>query len=745
MPEPIATPITGDASLFRHLVDSIQDYAIFALSAEGKVVSWNAGAERIKGYSTEEAVGLPYEKFFTPEDRERGVPGRLLRLAAEQGRVTVEGWRVRRDGSRFRAFVVLTALRNENGALAGYAKVTRDVTEARAAEEALRSRERQLSDAQDLAGLGSWSWDVQDDRVAWTDKLYEIYGLDRQTFPATFGGYLERVHREDRERVRGLIEEVYRTGQSFDFEERIVRPDGSVRWLRSRGRAERDDAGQIVRLLGACLDITELKEAEAQSRRLAAEQAARAAAEAYAVGLRFLTAAGAALASSLDYEQTLSRVAELAVPEVADWCAVDLVTEEGTLHRVAVAHLDPERVALAERLARDYPAPRDAPQGAWHVIDSGLPQLFTEIPDEVIERSARDEEQLRLFRALGLRSAIIVPLAGRTEVLGALTLVQAESGRRFADQDLRILTELGRLAGLAIDNARLHGEMERQNVVLTEQATELELQTDELQTQANHLEEVMAQLEESNAELQQRTLEAEEANRAKSDFLATMSHELRTPLNAIFGYADILDLGVHGPVTDAQRESLDRIKRNQRALLTLINDVLNFAKLEAGKLEVSIGDVSAQDVVSDVGAVAAPQLRNRGLRFEAEPVDPGLMVRGDRERVEQILLNLLTNAAKFTPTGGEVQLSVRADGEGVRFSVRDTGPGIPAERLEAIFDPFVQIGRQAENTGERGVGLGLAISRDLATAMAGKLSVESVVGAGSTFTLTLPRAGDDFR
>jgi PAS domain S-box-containing protein len=742
MSDPIASHAPGDPALIRHLVDAIEDYAIFAMRADGTIASWNAGAQRIKGYSSAEAIGQPYAMFFTEEDRARDVPAQLLAAAAEAGSTSVEGWRVRKDGSRFRASAVLTALRASDGTLTGFAKVTRDVTEARAAEEALRLRERQLSDTQDLAGLGSWIWDAVEDRVTWTDKLYEIYGLDRETFAATFGGYLERVHPDDRDRVRSLIEDVYRSGSTFDFEERIVRPDGSIRYLRSRGRAVRDEAGRSVRLMGACLDITDLKQAEVQARELASEQAARAAAESYAAGLGFLAASSKVLASSLDFEETLRAVADLAVPEVADWCAVDLLAEDGTLRRVAVAHPDPAQVEVAQRLAELYPTPRNASTGIWHVIDTGEAELHAHIPDELITAAATNEEHRQMLRSLGLKSAVTVPLTGRSRVLGGLTLVQAESGRRFDEQDLRILRELGRLAGLAIDNAQLHLELERQNGMLAEQATELELQTEELQSQAHHLEELMARLEVSNEALLARTAEAEQANRAKSDFLATMSHELRTPLNAIFGYADILDLGVHGPVTEAQREALERIKRNQRALLVLINDVLNFAKLEAGKLEVTIGDVPVAEVVGNVAAAAGPQLEAKGLRYVDQPVDRRLRVRGERERVEQILLNLLTNAGKFTPAGGSVELTVSAEEEVVRLSVKDTGPGIPPDRVQAIFDPFVQLGRQAENTGERGVGLGLAISRDLAEVMMGSLSVESEVGAGSTFTLTLHRAED---
>jgi signal transduction histidine kinase len=250
----------------------------------------------------------------------------------------------------------------------------------------------------------------------------------------------------------------------------------------------------------------------------------------------------------------------------------------------------------------------------------------------------------------------------------------------------------------------------------------------------------MEELESINKELQERTSDAEAANRAKADFLAAMSHELRTPLNAIFGYADLLDLELHGPITESQHHALDRIKRNQRALLALINDVLNFAKLEAGKLDLNIVNMTVGELIADLDAVISPQIQARRLQYECEPCAPDLGVRGDRERTEQILLNLLTNAMKFTRPGGVVTLSAEADAGVVRLRVRDNGCGIPPDRLDAIFDPFVQIDRMSAEAGNRGVGLGLAISRDLARAMGGTLSAESVVGEGSVFTLSLPCA-----
>ncbi|WP_420130526.1 ATP-binding protein [Longimicrobium sp.] len=278
--------------------------------------------------------------------------------------------------------------------------------------------------------------------------------------------------------------------------------------------------------------------------------------------------------------------------------------------------------------------------------------------------------------------------------------------------------------------ALLNRDLELANAQLEESAVELETQAEELMHQRAEREELLVRERELRAD-------AEDANKAKASFLAVMSHELRTPLNAIGGYAEIMSLGARGPVTEKQQGDLERIQVNQRHLLGLINSILNFTRLEAGQVQVTLERVTLAPLLHGLEALIGPQMRAKPLELTIDDCGAGAVL-ADEEKLRQILLNLLTNALKFTPAGGRVEVGcARVDGE-VRVHVRDTGRGIPPEQLESVFEPFVQVDRHVTPHNDQGVGLGLAISRELARRMGGNLRAESEVGVGSVFTLTIP-------
>ena len=239
------------------------------------------------------------------------------------------------------------------------------------------------------------------------------------------------------------------------------------------------------------------------------------------------------------------------------------------------------------------------------------------------------------------------------------------------------------------------------------------------------------------AEAAEARAEAEAANKAKSEFLANMSHELRTPLNAIGGYVQLLEEGIAGELNAKQLEYLRRTHRSQEHLLGLINDVLNFAKLEAGRVQFDVSNVQLSDTLAEVDDLILPQVAEKGLVYRNCGCDSDVIVRADPDKLRQILLNLVSNAVKFTPSGGRISIACEVRGSQVGISVQDSGIGVPADKRDAIFEPFVQVGKGPDR---QGTGLGLSISRELARAMKGDLTLTTEMGKGSTFTVTVPRA-----
>lgn len=454
---------------------------------------------------------------------------------------------------------------------------------------------------------------------------------------------------------------------------------------------------------------------------------------------RLLLEASAVLASSLDYEQTLRNISNVIVPQYADWYFVDVIdTTTGEAKRLHIDHRDPEKVALAKRMAERYRDQRED-RGVRKVLRTGETEWMREIPQELIREIAQSDEHQDMLLRLGLRSYIVAPLKSHGKILGAIGFITAESGRLYDVDDVALAEDLGHRAGQAMENARLFHEVDDQRKQLVDQQMELEAQAAELEESALELEETNHTLREKTEEALRARDEAFRANKAKSAFMAAMSHELRTPLNAIMGYVDLLALEVHGPVTEEQRERLERVKRSANHLLGLINDVLSFARLEAGRLNYEIEPFAIDEVLSSTEEVLAPQIETKQLRYTTRNECSGGRVLADREKVLQILINLLSNAVKHTPAGGEIVVTCARRHGRIMFSVRDTGPGIPAEKHDEIFKPFTQV--EDPYVGDRkGAGLGLAISRELARAMNGDVTVQSDVGAGSTFTLSLPSA-----
>jgi signal transduction histidine kinase len=347
------------------------------------------------------------------------------------------------------------------------------------------------------------------------------------------------------------------------------------------------------------------------------------------------------------------------------------------------------------------------------------------VEDGVVARFRQSFDESLVTRLQGLFGEgggdgfIGVPLVVRGRVTGLLAVMRPRAAPATAEDEV-LLSALADQTAAPLEHALLAERMERatlvaDNVRLYEAERAARLVADEARA------------------------DAEAANRAKSEFLANMSHELRTPLNAIAGYVELIDMGLRGPVTDEQREDLRRIRAGQRVLLRLVEDVLDVAKLETGRIALDLANVPLHQVLSAAEALVFPQLFAKSLRYEYRPCDPTLTVRADRERLQQVIVNLLTNAIKFTPEFGQITLSTEHIGASVHIRVTDTGRGIPGDKLDEIFEPFVRVENSFTRSTE-GTGLGLAIGRSLSRAMGGDLTVVSTLGHGSVFTLTLTAA-----
>ena len=426
-----------------------------------------------------------------------------------------------------------------------------------------------------------------------------------------------------------------------------------------------------------------------------AEAVARASAEAAGRRLALLADASAGL-SSLDYEEMLQHIGRLAVPSFADYVMIDLLDSAANIRAVASVHVDPAKERVLRRTWRYYPGADDVDHPWRKALAAGEPVLVAEVDDTWLQQVARTPEAHADAATLNPRSLIIVPLAARGNTLGIATFVLSDSGRRYGSDDLSLAAEIGRRAATAMDNAQLYRQSESAR------------------------------------------REAEAASRAKSQFLAVMSHELRTPLNAIIGYSELVELGVHGPVTDEQREAMGRVRRSGEHLLSLVNKVLNLERSDAGQMEADFVTLAVGQLFEDADALTRPQAEAKKITLSVEVPPPDLLVLCEREKAGQVLANLLSNAVKFTGSSGRIALSYEADAEMVRLLVTDSGIGIPANALERIFEPFVQLDSGLTRSAE-GAGLGLAISRRLARLMGGDLTVASEVGRGSTFTFSLVR------
>lgn len=453
----------------------------------------------------------------------------------------------------------------------------------------------------------------------------------------------------------------------------LVRRDGTELSIDDSAAPIRDSAGDLVGVVLVFRDVTD-------------ERAA-------ALRQSFISRATVELNTSLDYQATLATVARLAVPAIADWCAVDVLEDENveatgnahgqaarpqqTLQRLAVAHIDPAKIAFVSEIERRYPPDPNAPSGVPNILRTGKSEMIVDIPPALIDAAARDDEHLALIRALDLHSYIGVPLITRGQTIGVISFVMAESRRRYTSEDLEVARLLADRAAAAIDNARLFRESQRAQ------------------------------------------REAELANRSKDEFLAILGHELRNPLAPILTALELMKLRA----PDALTQERTVIERQVRHLVRLVDDLLDISRITRGKVELRREPSFLSDIVVKAIEMSSPLLEERQHELNVS-VQPDLIVDGDAARLAQVIANLLNNAAKYTEKGGLITITADASDRWLDLRVKDSGIGISPEMLARIFDPFVQE-TQALDRAQGGLGLGLAIVRSLIAMHGGTVTAHS--------------------
>jgi PAS domain S-box-containing protein len=509
--------------------------------------------------------------------------------------------------------------------------------------------------------------------LSWNDAAERMFGF---TADEMIGQSIRRIIPDDRQSEEDTVLASIRAGRRVDHFETIRRArDGRLIPVSLTVSPVLDASGRVVGASKIARDISERKRAEIQAARLAQREG-------------FLAEVTLALTRSLDYEQTLRDLASAAIPAVGDYCAVDVVNEDGDLVRVAVAHVNPDQAQLAQDLGAALEDPQLA-SSPHAVARTGVTSFIRHIPDKARVNAGADTRGLDKLQQLGFVSYMCVPIALHDRVLGALTLASAESGRTYAVDDLRLIQDVAARAALAIQNARSYRQLQN-------------------------------------------------ANRLKDEFLATLSHELRTPLNAVLGYARMLRSGAISP--EKVPQALEVIDRNALSLAQIVEDVLDVSRIILGKARLRVEPTDVAVVVHDAIATVAPAVEAKGLTLT--PVVPSQLteVMADPTRLQQVIWNLLSNAVKFTPRGGRIDIRILEANSHVEIVVADTGIGFSAEFKQHMFERF----RQAESGTTRvhgGLGLGLAIARHIVEMHGGTIEADSPgEGKGATFTVKLPTA-----
>ncbi|MDB5757498.1 MAG: hypothetical protein JWM30_787 [Burkholderia sp.] len=638
---------------------------LMVLGGGGNLLALNPAWTRLLGMEATDLAGRRFHTLLHPDDVDAALEA-LARAGRHQSMQFEARTRAADGGWRWFAWTAAP----EEGLIYGSG---RDVTnEKRQAEELLLASQMRLRLALDAGEMAAWQWDIGAARSAWLYGMDALHGLTPEQSAAahTLRGYLKCVHPEDRALVCAAMKHALRGGGDLRVEYRIVRGGEQVRWLESRARILDDSHGKPAQLSGVSMDITQRKRTEQD--------------------LRFLAQASAEFATMVDIQPTFQRLARLAVPNFADWCVVDLLRDDGTLERVAVAHADEKKASVAEALHRRLPPDPDMPHGIWNVLRTGRAEVISDMRDNIISNGSWDADRLEALRRLGLRSYLGVPLLTQGKALGVITFISAESGRIYGEPDLALAGDLARRAATAMENASLYQALQR-------------------------------------------------SDRAKDVFLATLAHELRNPLAPISNMLHLMRMR-QAPADSAEAaQPLDLIERQVGQLSRLVNDLLDVSRINTGKIELKREPADLVAVLHSAIETSRPHIDAAQHTLELAFALPSAPLDADPLRLAQVFSNLLNNAAKYTNQGGRIQVEMHAAPTEYMVRVRDNGVGIAAPMLKDIFTVFTQVTHPVERS-QGGLGIGLSLVEGLVHLHGGRVHAHSAgSGQGSEFTVYLPR------
>lgn len=638
-------------------------------------------------------------------------------LKDKKGKITQKYWSV-----------VHHPVFDKTGAVIAVYQATEEITQKILTEKQLKLAQFQLSQALANGGIGTWVWDIVQGKIFPGENLSRIFGINRDDAKVglQLDVFLTSIHPGDRKRVEGEINKAIKTHGDYESEYRIISKEGAIRWVIARGRVELNEDGEPVTFPGVVVDITDRKNTENN--------------------LHYLTTASTQFSTSLSLEKTLNNIASMVVPNLADWCSIELLDDDGQIQQVAVAHKDPKKVAWAKQL-RDTQGPPDMsePTGIPNVLRTGEPEHYPDITDEMIVLMAKDEEHLRLLRGIGFSSAIIAPLKIDNKTVGAITFVATESRAKYSEADLDMAKGLANRAAMAVDNANLYQAAQRELRARKRLQKQLEIMNDALEARVV---ERTKQLVETNEGLEkeirkrkrvERELNEYGKNLARSnqelqDFAYVASHDLQEPLRKIQAFGDIL-ANEYGKALGDGDEYLKRMLGAASRMSVLIQDLLSFSRVATKPQTITPVDLNTvvEDVVSDLET-------SININHGKVTVNKLPMVMADPTHMRQLFQNLIGNALKFhrEDVVPEVTISAKPRAKAdthYEIYVADNGIGFDEKYLDRIFSVFQRLhGRDTYD----GTGIGLAVCRKIAERYGGTIKATSKVGVGSTFTFQIP-------